>query len=128
MSQSRCFHCCTPLRFVCPQRKSRPASAFSFFFNDTGTTEIYTLSLHDALPIRPGGKKRSFVTWKNYRAYNPVMPQPTPRGLARPEPEAEPEPEPELEPEFAESEPEPEAEPEPEPEPTTPPPRSGDNT
>src|SRR6266516_7964996 len=30
-----------------------------FFFNDTATTEIYTLSLHDALPIgvpdRPGG-------------------------------------------------------------------------
>src|SRR5574337_508309 len=26
------------------------ASAF-FFFNDTATTEIYTLSLHDALPI-----------------------------------------------------------------------------
>ena len=25
--------------------------AFSFFFNDTATTEIYTLSLHDALPI-----------------------------------------------------------------------------
>src|SRR5438874_8842613 len=24
---------------------------FSFFFNDTSTTEIYTLSLHDALPI-----------------------------------------------------------------------------
>src|SRR5688572_32579911 len=24
---------------------------FSFFFNDTATTEIYTLSLHDALPI-----------------------------------------------------------------------------
>src|SRR6266852_9179711 len=24
-----------------------------FFFNDTATTEIYTLSLHDALPIRP---------------------------------------------------------------------------
>ena len=23
-----------------------------FFFNDTATTEIYTLSLHDALPIR----------------------------------------------------------------------------
>ena len=23
----------------------------SFFFNDTATTEIYTLSLHDALPI-----------------------------------------------------------------------------
>src|SRR5438477_6475305 len=30
---------------------------FIFFFNDTATTEIYTLSLHDALPIlrRPGG-------------------------------------------------------------------------
>src|SRR6266581_4788967 len=25
---------------------------FSFFFNDTATTEIYTLSLHDALPIQ----------------------------------------------------------------------------
>src|SRR2546427_5791312 len=24
---------------------------FNFFFNDTATTEIYTLSLHDALPI-----------------------------------------------------------------------------
>src|SRR5436309_13680202 len=32
--------------------------SFFFFFNDTATTEIYTLSLHDALPIyrprRPG--------------------------------------------------------------------------
>src|SRR6266481_9953976 len=26
---------------------------FFFFFNDTAPTEIYTLSLHDALPIRP---------------------------------------------------------------------------
>src|SRR3989475_7868460 len=26
-----------------------------FFFNDTATTEIYTLSLHDALPIYDGG-------------------------------------------------------------------------
>src|SRR5258707_6752929 len=36
---------------------------FFFFFNDTATTEIYTLSLHDALPIyilreaRDGGPK-----------------------------------------------------------------------
>src|SRR6266511_5799312 len=36
---------------------------FFFFFNDTATTEIYTLSLHDALPIRqrcgrsPGGTR-----------------------------------------------------------------------
>src|SRR3989442_8759762 len=32
-----------------------------FFFNDTATTEIYTLSLHDALPIcnRPSSRCRS---------------------------------------------------------------------
>src|SRR2546426_6071902 len=29
----------------------RPFFLFFFFFNDTATTEIYTLSLHDALPI-----------------------------------------------------------------------------
>src|SRR4028118_155089 len=29
---------------------------FFFFFNDTATTEIYTLSLHDALPILVGTK------------------------------------------------------------------------
>src|SRR6266850_8476130 len=28
--------------------------SFFFFFNDTATTEIYTLSLHDALPISIG--------------------------------------------------------------------------
>src|SRR3712207_8575490 len=29
---------------------------FFFFFNDTATTEIYTLSLHDALPISDHGE------------------------------------------------------------------------
>src|SRR3712207_7781246 len=29
-----------------------------FFFNDTATTEIYTLSLHDALPIFPAHVRR----------------------------------------------------------------------
>src|SRR5688572_33000805 len=29
--------------------------SFLFFFNDTATTEIYTLSLHDALPISGEG-------------------------------------------------------------------------
>src|SRR5688572_32729212 len=29
-------------------------SFYFFFFNDTATTEIYTLSLHDALPISEG--------------------------------------------------------------------------
>src|SRR3712207_8728759 len=28
-----------------------PVVTFFYFFNDTATTEIYTLSLHDALPI-----------------------------------------------------------------------------
>src|SRR5256885_1039495 len=31
----------------------RPQMRAVFFFNDTATTEIYTLSLHDALPIYP---------------------------------------------------------------------------
>src|SRR2546430_13448642 len=30
---------------------AQPCSCLFFFFNDTATTEIYTLSLHDALPI-----------------------------------------------------------------------------
>src|SRR2546427_2654937 len=30
---------------------ARPVYFYFFFFNDTATTEIYTLSLHDALPI-----------------------------------------------------------------------------
>src|SRR3712207_7805485 len=37
---------------------SRLSTLYFFFFNDTATTEIYTLSLHDALPIsgcRPFG-------------------------------------------------------------------------
>src|SRR5256885_12013383 len=33
-----------------------------FFFNDTATTEIYTLSLHDALPISPSAPKSSPLT------------------------------------------------------------------
>src|SRR2546430_15554441 len=41
-----------------PFRRTRLTSSpiIFFFFNDTATTEIYTLSLHDALPIsRKGG-------------------------------------------------------------------------
>src|SRR5258708_20074660 len=37
------------------QRLVRP---FFFFFNDTATTEIYTLSLHDALPISAPARTR----------------------------------------------------------------------
>src|SRR2546429_2766501 len=43
-----------------------------FFFNDTATTEIYTLSLHDALPISflPASERRSprrFRLWRQTR-------------------------------------------------------------
>src|SRR2546422_8513155 len=35
--------------------------SFLFFFNDTATTEIYTLSLHDALPISGACLERAAV-------------------------------------------------------------------
>src|SRR5436189_3753337 len=38
-----------------PDISAHPLVLFFFFFNDPATTEIYTLSLHDALPIRRGG-------------------------------------------------------------------------
>src|SRR3712207_7349561 len=38
--------------------QNRYMVATFFFFNDTATTEIYTLSLHDALPIWIGGRRR----------------------------------------------------------------------
>src|SRR5437763_16297870 len=42
---------------------------FFFFFNDTATTEIYTLSLHDALPIS-GRRAGSACMVISYRAGN----------------------------------------------------------
>src|SRR5712664_4857489 len=51
-----------------------------FFFNDTATTDIYTLSLHDALPISPGPLKKpdtpcSTISTNPPRAY-PATGQP----------------------------------------------------
>src|SRR5690349_25072790 len=43
----RCIH----TFLLCFLLLSSLFSSFFFFFNDTATTEIYTLSLHDALPI-----------------------------------------------------------------------------
>src|SRR2546430_9555021 len=37
-----------------------PHTYLFFFFNDTATTEIYTLSLHDALPIWRGRSARGW--------------------------------------------------------------------
>src|ERR1039457_2873711 len=54
VARSQC--CSIPVSF-CDPRTRRLASLF-FFFNDTATTEIYTLSLHDALPISGARKYR----------------------------------------------------------------------
>src|SRR3989449_4557483 len=40
-----------------------------FFFNDTATTEIYTLSLHDALPILRQAPDDRDARWELGRAY-----------------------------------------------------------
>src|SRR5439155_25749459 len=42
---------------------------FFFFFNDTATTEIYTLSLHDALPI---SFSKSQELWKRSPNWQPT--------------------------------------------------------
>src|SRR3712207_8533351 len=43
-------------------------TAYFFFFNDTATTEIYTLSLHDALPIwmRSISRSSKLASWSRY--------------------------------------------------------------
>src|SRR2546426_6034155 len=41
--------------------------SFFFFFNDTATTEIYTLSLHDALPICLGEPARHDFVVEHHR-------------------------------------------------------------
>src|SRR6476661_10892219 len=50
-----------------------------FFFNATATTEIYTLSLHDALPIYPGPRAQPQVGLQRTRVAGQV------RGLVRSE-------------------------------------------
>src|SRR5712664_3958165 len=46
-----------------------PFIPFDFFFNDTATTEIYTLSLHDALPISQWScrHRQRRKSWKRLR-------------------------------------------------------------
>src|SRR5260221_3185794 len=46
-----------------------------FFFNDTATTEIYTLSLHDALPISSSSSPRRRAPWVD--RVRPTTPPPT---------------------------------------------------
>src|SRR2546426_1838061 len=59
------------------------SSSFFFFFNDTATTEIYTLSLHDALPIST--RKMWFVYLRTSFATSEgvLMPSSAPTAPAR---------------------------------------------
>src|SRR2546427_11915406 len=59
-----------------------PLFSFFFFFNDTATTEIYTLSLHDALPIwnLPGQLHGSFL--RSDRAHAEIVSVDTAPALA----------------------------------------------
>src|SRR3712207_8756317 len=58
----------------------RAHHVFFFFFNDTATTEIYTLSLHDALPILgpglapqlPGAEPAAAADHRPARAIDPA--------------------------------------------------------
>src|SRR3989449_2177980 len=51
-----------------------------FFFNDTATTEIYTLSLHDALPIYPELERHRHGAWGRHLV---VVPRDPDRRLRR---------------------------------------------
>src|SRR5256714_3147223 len=63
-------------RFACHRRPANQGAAWSddssavFFFNDTATTEIYTLSLHDALPISACGTHPT-LTLRLLRRFGP---------------------------------------------------------
>src|SRR5215203_3317249 len=59
---------------------------FFFFFNDTATTEIYTLSLHDALPISVSGAGTTVFSAENPSGSTPSSTLPvraSPRRSAR---------------------------------------------
>src|SRR3712207_9163054 len=53
-------------------RSDIPVCILFVFFNDTATTEIYTLSLHDALPIWVAGLQQQVVS---------DLPNPVPDGM-----------------------------------------------
>src|SRR5256885_16657007 len=56
---------------------------FFFFFNDTATTEIYTLSLHDALPICRRRNEQLGQRGRAEPGSNGGTPCPRPRGENR---------------------------------------------
>src|SRR6202050_1825014 len=71
------FHIFHQSRCLCDSKKN---SVF-FFFNDTATPEIYTLSLHDALPISPSSGSTSIPrTSRRRSASSPVRARRSPPG------------------------------------------------
>src|SRR6266545_1665346 len=58
------------------------SAKFLFFFNDTATTEIYTLSLHDALPIRARRRRPAASNPSGAAAPNHTVSQPCARASA----------------------------------------------
>src|SRR5215813_15480577 len=56
---------------TCSRTSTFSSPSFSFFFNDTATTEIYTLSLHDALPISGAFSHRSVRCSPTQASRNP---------------------------------------------------------
>src|SRR2546426_11587443 len=56
---------------------------YFFFFNDTATTEIYTLSLHDALPIYSLRFPTSTRSWSAFRRGIGSGSSPMPNGSLR---------------------------------------------
>src|SRR2546427_8570919 len=71
------------------RRSVHALSTVLFFFNDTATTEIYTLSLHDALPISPAAPgayppwPRSFWSPPAQKALSPAPVSTTDRKSTR---------------------------------------------
>src|SRR3712207_8997290 len=55
---------------------------YIFFFNDTATTEIYTLSLHDALPILTRMNGSRMACWKSARCCLTESPRPDSRRVS----------------------------------------------
>src|SRR3989442_13926881 len=49
---------------------------FFFFFNDTATPEIYTLSLHDALPISTGARPHPWLIFFFFETESRSVTQP----------------------------------------------------
>src|SRR2546422_8619098 len=60
-----------------------------FFFNDTATTEIYTLSLHDALPIYERQERRPDADRRDHARRHPAPHHAVLRPLGRADPDGD---------------------------------------